>query len=143
MRTMRSALGTLARIGWGPGTVPEDAPWQQLRHEDVTKIRSALVEQTTRAGQPWGSATINKHLAALRGVLKAAWAMGLLSHDAYDRGVQFKPVSGQSVPAGRDVQPGEVAALVAACKATPGALGVRDAAMLALAFTGGLRRSEL
>ncbi|HEX2972162.1 MAG TPA: tyrosine-type recombinase/integrase [Tepidisphaeraceae bacterium] len=52
-------------------------------------------------------------------------------------------VTGGRAPAGRNVDPGELAALVQVCAADPTPAGARDAAMIAIAWNCGLRRGEL
>lgn len=48
-----------------------------------------------------------------------------------------------TLPAGRNVAAGELTGLVAACKKDAAAAGARDAALLAVAFTAGIRLAEL
>ncbi len=52
-------------------------------------------------------------------------------------------VKGNSAQRGRHVLEGEIRALLEACAADHGPAGVRDAAMLALAFATGMRRAEI
>jgi len=52
-------------------------------------------------------------------------------------------VRGSTLPAGRSLSAGEVAALVGACQADPSAAGPRDAVILGLGFAAGLRRAEM
>ena len=49
---------------------------------------------------------------------------------------------GETLPRGRALGAGELAALMGACSKDPGPAGARDAALLALLYGGGLRRSE-
>lgn len=85
---------------------------------------------------------MNKLLAALRGTLKAAWRLGLMSAEDYQRAADLPPVRTHTLPAGRYVTRGELAALLAACNDGTKA-GVRDAAIIALLYACGLRRAEL
>ncbi len=89
---------------------------------------------------PVGSA---KHLAALRGALKAAWRMGVMETDDYMRAVDLRPITGSRLPAGRDVAQSELGALLAQCRADDSPAGVRDAAVIGLAYLSGTRRAEL
>jgi integrase/recombinase XerD len=110
-------------------------PWHQLRYGHTQALRSWLAEHCSPAAA-------NRHLAALRGVLREAWRLGLMNGEDLARAVDLASVPGRSLPAGRYVEDGEVRRLVAACLAddTPG--GRRDAAVLAALFVGGLRRAE-
>src|SRR5215218_5231818 len=110
-------------------------PWHELRYGHTQALRSWLAEHCSPAAG-------NRHLAALRGVLREAWRLGLMNGEDLARAVDLASVPGHSLPAGRYVEDGEVRRLVAACLAddTPG--GRRDAAVLAVLFVGGLRRAE-
>src|SRR5215217_5632529 len=110
-------------------------PWHQLRYGHTQALRSWLAEHCSPPAA-------NRHLAALRGVLREAWRLGLMNGEDLARAVDLASVPGRSLPAGRYVEDGDVRRLVAACLAddTPG--GRRDAAVLAVLFAGGLRRAE-
>lgn len=88
----------------------------------------------------WSASHINKHLSALRRVLKESWRLGLMDAESYQRASDLEPVSAKREPAGRDIPDEELSALLATCGDSP--LGVRDAAVIALVYTSGLRRSE-
>ena len=112
----------------------EAVPWHQLRYAHLEALRVALVE---RYPSP---ATVNTTLSAVRGVLRQAFLLGLLPAEEWARLQMVKPATGERLPAGRALSGGEIGALMAACPDTP--LGHRDAALLALLFTCGLRRAE-
>ncbi|MCP4467661.1 MAG: hypothetical protein GY813_13035 [Halieaceae bacterium] len=78
-RTMRTALNTVAEIATG---TPDATvmPWSQLRYQHTAAIRATLAER-------YAPSTANKHLAALRGVLREAWRLGQLDGDDYHRAV--------------------------------------------------------
>ena len=80
-------------------------------------------------------------LSALRGVLKAAWKLGLMSAEDYQKAASVESVRGETVPAGRALSGGELAGLLDTCEQEP--LGIRDAAILSLLYGCGLRRAEL
>jgi len=111
-------------------------PWAQLRFQHTTAIRSRLPEL-------YAPATASKMLSALRGVLAAAFDLGLIGDEDYQRAVKVKGVKGETLPAGRSVTLGELAALMATCANDQSAAGPRDAAMIALLYSCGLRRAEL
>jgi integrase len=81
-------------------------------------------------------------LAALRGVLRAAWELGQLDTDSYQRAVSIRAVRGETVPRGRSISRGELRALFAACTNDHSPIGARDAALLAVLYGSGLRRAE-
>jgi integrase len=111
-------------------------PWHELRYGHTQALRSWLAEHCSPA-------TANRHLAALRGVLREAWRLGRMNGEDLARATDLAGVSGTSLPAGRYVEDGEVRRLVAACLADDSPGGRRDAAVLAALFAGGLRRAEV
>ena len=89
------------------------------------------------------SATANKHIAALRGALKAVWRLGVLATDDYLRAIDLRPVPSSRLPAGRDVEHDGLTALLATCAAGDRPAGARDGAIIALAYLSGSPRAEL
>lgn len=57
--------------------------------------------------EQFAPATTNKALSAVRGVLKAAWRLGLIDTDAYQRATDVDGVRGSRLPAGRALGSGE------------------------------------
>ena len=110
-------------------------PWHELRYGHTQALRSWLAEHCSPAAA-------NRHLAALRGVLRETWRLGLMGGEDLARAIDLASVPGTSLPAGRYVEDGEVRRLVAACLADQSPGGRRDAAVLAALFVGGLRRAE-
>jgi site-specific recombinase XerD len=93
----------------------------------------------------YAPSTANRHLAALRGVLKECWRLGYVTAEDFQRAADLEPVRGSRLPRGRALQPGEVRALFAACEdddRKKPAMAARDAAILALLYGSGLRRAE-
>jgi integrase/recombinase XerD len=96
----------------------------------------------------YAPATANRMLAAVRGVLRAAWELGLMDTDSYQRAASTRSVRGEALPKGRSISGGELRALFAACLRDldkEGQLtlrGARDAALLAVLYGSGLRRAE-
>lgn len=133
--TMRRALDVIARV-----LTPNDpadysvVPWHLLRFQHTTAIRSQLAER-------YSHTTANRMLSALRGVLKAAWKLGLMTADDYQTAASMGRVIGETVPAGRSVPSGELAALLNTCQQDTA--GIRDAAIIAVLYACGLRRAEL
>jgi len=134
-RSMAARLRTVAGILGAPSV--EAVPWERLRYAHVAAIRTALEDRNL------APASINTTLAALRGVAVAAWNLGYLSVEELARIRQVKPVRGERLPAGRSVKSGELRALLEVCAKDPSVAGVRDAALIAVLYATGLRRSEL
>jgi site-specific recombinase XerD len=134
--TMERALNVIADIA-APGYTLDTLPWSALRYEHTQAIRARLAEQ-------FDAATANKMLSALRQTLKAAWRLGQMTAEEYMRAADVQNVKGEKPDqaAGRALTPGELMALVNAC-ADGTAGGARDAAMLAVAYSCGLRRAEI
>lgn len=133
--TMHQALDTIASLATGGGHDAASLPWEELRYQHTTAIRTELMET-------YAPATTNKMLSALRGALKEAWRLGLMSAEDYNRAADLKSVKGSTLPKGRALSQGEVGKLLEDCK--DGSVGgTRDAALLAILCTAGLRRAEL
>jgi integrase len=140
-RTMRASLETIARLASGGEVGALDFPWWLLRYQHSEAIRGRLAEA-------YAPATANKMLSAMKGVLKSCWRLGLMTADERDRASDVEPVRGTRLPPGRSIPRGELRSLFEVCAAEANdprmrARGVRDAAMLALLYVGGLRRTEL
>ncbi len=116
-------------------------PWASLRYSHTTAIRAALARAVSEGR--YAPATANKHLAALRGTLKAAWRLGMMETDDYLRATDLRPISGSRLPAGRNVDQSELASLLASCRADDSPAGVRDVAVIGLGYLSGARRAEL
>jgi integrase len=110
--------------------------WGALRYAHTAAVRSRLAES-------YSPASVNRMLSALRGVLKEAWRLGYLSAEEYQRAVDIRNIKGETIPAGRELSQGEILALVNVCKDDNSPAGVRDAAIIGLLYTCGLRRAEL
>lgn len=132
-RTMAARLTTAVQLMGGD---PSKADWSALRFEHVTALRSRLSE-LGRA-----PASVNATLSALRGVARASWQLGKMSAEDYHRIAAVKNVRGSRLPAGRALTPGEIGALLDTCADDATAAGARDAAVIALLYGAGLRRSE-
>jgi integrase len=91
----------------------------------------------------YSPATANRYLSAVRGVVKEAWRLELIDRETMEKAVDVPPVRGRREQQGRVVAREELLALFRACKADENrAAGARDAAILALLYGSGLRRSE-
>ena len=142
--TMSEALSTVARIASGGRLEAHQLPWHELRYQHVQAIRTALTGSVVqRTGKPLSPATINKTLSALRGVLREAWRLGLMTAEDLARAVDVEPVKGSRPLQGRALAHHEVVALFDACGRDESPAGTRDAVILALGLGAGLRRAEI
>jgi integrase len=133
-RVQRAALRTVALLV-SPDANEMNLPWWRLDYAHTSIIRSKLAEK-------FAPATANRMLAALRGTLKSAFKLGLMTADQMMRACSVAPVRGSRVPKGRALSRGELSALFESCDAgKPG--GARNAALLGLGYGAGLRRAEL
>ncbi len=137
-RTMRNALMIIAELASDGRHTELTFPWAALRYQHTMAIRAALRER-------YAPATANKMLVALRRVLKEAQRLGQISNDEYAATVDYKPISGDGpmAAAGRALTGGELRALIQVCGEDDGPAGVRDAALIAIAYACGLRRAEI
>jgi site-specific recombinase XerD len=131
-QTAFSALNTVSRL-LGQDDI-KGTPWHTLRYHEVNMVRSLLAEH-------YAPATANKILSILRGVLRQAWKLGMMSADEYKRTADVPSIPGTRLPTGHALSRGEVDALFGTC-AEPGPEGARDAALLAILIGCGLRRTE-
>lgn len=130
---MRNALRTIAQLmdSTADGMT---FPFHKLGHAHMVAIRSRLAEQ-------YAPATSNRMLAALRGTMKAAFQLGLISADHRERVCSISPVRGSRVEKGRALSQAELRALFEACNTeTPG--DARNAALVGILYGCGLRRGE-
>lgn len=132
-RTQVRALEEIA--GFFSATVAQ-MPWWELRYEHTTAIRQYLIEN-------YAPATVNRKLAALRGVLKQAWLLGLMDAEDYHKATAVKGVKNETLPAGREISEGEIAAIFKVCGNDHRLSGTRDAAIIAVMYGCGLRREEV
>jgi len=134
-RTMAAKLKGVAMLIGHESIVT--VPWPLLRHQHLVAIKTRLVESG------YAPATVNTILYGVKGVCRAAFNLGEMTSDDLQRVQAVRPVRGERLPAGRRLTKGELAALMDACGRDETAAGVRDAAVLALLYACGLRRSEV
>lgn len=134
-RGQLDALNTIARL-LSKGSDAEGVDWANLKYPQTAAIRAGLSDR-------YAPNTTKRMLAALRGVLKECWRLGLIVHDEYARAADIAHVRGQLPPRGRALNEAELEALFRTCQVDMSPAGVRDAAILGLLYGLGLRRSEL
>jgi integrase/recombinase XerD len=111
-------------------------PWQGTRAHNVAAIRARLAST-------FSLCNANRMLAALRGVIRAAWECELIDAETRERVLAAaKNIRGETKPKGRHLEAGELRTLFQVCCADEADAGRRDAALLAVLYGAGLRRSE-
>jgi len=136
---MASRLNKAARVLTGvPRASWQGAPWHRMTALQVQSVVTILAAS-------YSPAYANAVLAAVKGTARAAADMGLLDRDTLRLILQVKPVAGGPMQGatGRYVTPPERAALMQAAIDDLSDTGRRDAALLACAYPGGLRRAEM
>src|ERR1035438_9057506 len=134
-RTMSEALNTIAAIITTGRADMEKMPWAALRYQHTAAVRAALMEK-------YKPSTANKMLAALRGVLKESWRLGYMTAEDYHRAADVPTIKAQTLPRGRALASGEIAALMNTCGRDSSPAGIRDAALIAVLYGAGLRPSK-
>jgi integrase len=133
-RVVRERLRAVAKL---IGAAAENVPWHALRVQHLEYIRACLLEQDA------APATVNLTLAALRGIARYSRRFGLISVEEFESLQAVRPARGERLPAGRSIAAEELLALVRVCREDATPAGRRDAAILAVLYTGGVRRAEL
>lgn len=149
--TQKNALTQICR--WLGGSAEPDAVltfgWHLLRYEHCNYVRTLAIESAIESpignGKPRKPATVNRYLAALRGVLTEAWRLGSMDTDSYMRAKDVKDTKDQSEETGRELTKTETDALMRVCREAEKngeRLGLRDLVMITL-LSYGLRRFEV
>jgi hypothetical protein len=107
-RTQGSALRAAARFFASEFPAlgsAESLAWHELRYEHTQALRSYLAERRSPA-------TANRHIAALRRVLRTAWRLGQMALEDYERAADVRLVKGVRVSKGRALDEGELMGLL-------------------------------
>ena len=134
-RSQRQALEVVADIVSQGRCNAFSLPWPAVRYQHVQALRARLLEK-------YSPASVNKMLYGMRAVLGECWRLGLMGAEEFHRAADVRNVKSEKLPRGRALTAGEMAGLFRACSADPGPGGARDAAILALCYSCGLRRAE-
>ena len=135
-RTMRGALETIAKVVSVGEIDAINFPWSELRYQHTQAIYTQLSAR-------YAFSNANKMMAALSRVLEEAWKLGLMSAEDYHRAIAIERKTGQRLLKGRALSIGEVQSLFNACAQDESVKGSRDAALIAVLYAAGLRRSEV
>jgi len=133
-RSQAQALRVIAQI---MNTTPELLNWSALRYQHTAAIRSQVA-------QSYSPATANKILSALRQTLKQAWLLGQMTAEEYHRSTELEPITGSTIPAGRELSIEEITALMTTCRSDPNTnAGTRNTTIIGMMYAAGLRREEI
>jgi len=132
---MMRKLEKVARIFGGES-------WQSFAWESLDSVHVNAV--ITRLAQDYKPSYVNAILAAIRGVMEFAYDHQLIGESTYRLIRKVKRVKGgETEPTGRYLPSGERTAIMEICLSDSSPAGFRDAAILACAYPGGLRRTEI
>lgn len=113
-------------------------PWEKLDYGTVNAVKAWLDEK-------YAPSTVNRYLCAVRRVIKEAWRHQLITAEEYQRATDVQSVTSTRLPTGRELENYEIRGLINAClddEDNP-TLGIRDAAIISLMYSSGLRRAEV
>lgn len=138
-RVQKTALDQIA-FALSQGQIQDslEFPWERLDYGTVTAIKAWLDIK-------YAPATVNRYLCAVRRVLKEAWRHHLITAEEYQRATDVRSVSAQRLPTGRELETNEIKELIHVCLGDSDnpILGIRDAAIISLMYSSGLRRAEV
>lgn len=135
--TVASQLNQIVRV-FGHDN-HETFNWLAMKSVDVDVVIETLL--SARKMKP---RTVNSYLAAIRGVFRAAYMNGIVNNETYHRIQQIKNIKAQTITKGREpLKKDTVLLLVEHCLSLGDIIGFRDATIISLLASCGLRRDEL
>lgn len=135
-RPMHAALEDAARILTSGRLAAEAVPWHHLARQHLIALRSQIAAA-------YAPSTANRILTAVRSVLQECWELGYMSSEDQRRACTIPPIRGHRLPKGRMLSADELGRLFRVCAEDLSPAGRRDAAMLAVLYGTGPRRSEV
>jgi site-specific recombinase XerC len=134
--TLRYVLQDAAdRLGFADTDIAE-VPWHLLQPGHVTGLVAALRQDG------YAPNTSSLYVNAIRGVVNEAWRLELVDHAHLLKIRSVKPSQGARLGNGRNLKRTLIHDLMAACAADPRPQGKRDAAVIAVLYGSGMRKSE-
>ncbi|WP_347906190.1 tyrosine-type recombinase/integrase [Pseudomonas purpurea] len=134
--TMRYVLQDAAdRLGFEALNL-EEIPWHHLQPSDVIALVSTL------RSDGYAPNTSSLYVNAVRGVMNEAWRMSLISQEHLLKMRSVKAIAGTRLSQGRNLRRTLIQELMAVCAADPRPQGLRDAAIIAILYGSGMRKSE-
>ncbi|WP_210498239.1 tyrosine-type recombinase/integrase [Vibrio crassostreae] len=114
-----------------------NCPWEKLDVDTVQFLKDRLLQDGL------SPKTINTYLTSVKQVCKHAWRDKLMPLDTYERIRDIKGVKGTRVSKGRSLEVSEIKSLLQTCKDMSKVINIRDAAIIVLMRSCGLRREEV
>ncbi|WP_397453923.1 tyrosine recombinase XerC [Pseudomonas sp. NA-150] len=134
--TMKYVLQDAAdRLGFVDMAIGE-IPWHQLQPGDVIALVATLREDG------YAPNTSSLYVNAIRGVTNEAWRQSLISHEQLLKMRSVKPIAGTRLGRGKNIRRTLIKELMDVCAADPRPQGRRDAAIIAILYGSGMRKSE-
>ena len=134
-RSMMHHLNVIADMVW-PGSNALTFPWHELTSEQTIVLHTKLHAR-------YAPATANTAVKAMRRTLKEAFKLGQMSLEAYNQAIKLPVIKSENSTCGHALDHNELKKLINSCNNDTAPAGVRDAAIIAVAYSGGLRRSEV
>jgi len=113
-----------------------DFDWSLLSYPDVLQFQNWLLEDKKAPN------TINTYLAAIKGVSREAWKLGIIGIEHYHRIKEVKRIRGNRVDKGRALSLVELNIMIDHCLSQDGPIAMRDSCLISLVYSAGLRREE-
>ncbi|WP_102796771.1 tyrosine-type recombinase/integrase [Bowmanella denitrificans] len=135
VRNSTFALNGVCRLLGSSGFA--DFNWSQIDYVEFLKLKKMLIDKGLQPG------TINNYLIIMRGAIREAWRLQLISTDTYMRIKDVRPVRGNSTTRGRGLSVEELNTLINYRLEEAIPRETRDSAIIAISYGGGLRRSEI
>ncbi|MCB1653297.1 MAG: tyrosine-type recombinase/integrase, partial [Pseudomonadales bacterium] len=135
-QTMRYVLQEAAdRLG-AEDVAIDEFPWHQLQPGHITALVSAL------RADGYAPNTSSLYVNAIRGVMNQAWQQSLITQDHLLKIRAVKAGGGSRLTKGRNLRRTLIRELMDVCAADPRPQGLRDAAIIAILYGSGMRKSE-
>lgn len=133
---MRYVLQEIAeRLGYDDSDLT-DVPWNLIEPSTLVSLSGALQADGKSV------ATVSLYINAVRGVMNAAWALGHIPREQLDKIRDIKPPKGSVLPRGKNIKRNVIREMMEACAADERPQGKRDAAIIAILYGTGMRKTE-
>lgn len=114
----------------------DEFPWHQLQPGHITALVAAL------RADGYAPNTSSLYVNAIRGVMNQAWQQSLITQDQLLKIRAVKAAGGSRLSKGRNLRRTLIRELMDVCEADPRPQGLRDAAIIAILYGSGMRKSE-
>lgn len=136
-RVVKSGLDFCAKAISGGKADSLSLDWSKVRYPQMALARAEIIKH-------YSPGSGKRMLCSMRKVLKNCWLIGLIDAESYQRAIQVAPIIGERPNAGRYMEKAEIVHMIDSCDFDKNfKKGVRDRALITLAYTCGLRRLEI